>query len=82
MLPFRGSTQEKLAFEIFRFGYGKAVNDKKVPDPVGSEETTRAKSASKESELQAEGYEVMSAQYGLDTNESDVATVKRTLGAH
>jgi len=32
--------------------------------------------------LQAEGYEVMPAQYGLDTNESDVATVKRTLGAH
>src|SRR6266478_5991586 len=30
--------------------------------------------------LQSEGYEVMSAQYGLDTNESDVATVKRTLG--
>ena len=30
--------------------------------------------------LQAEGYEVMSAQYGLDTNESDVAMVKRTLG--
>src|SRR5207237_7669603 len=30
--------------------------------------------------LQAEGYEVMSAQYGLDTNESDIATVKRTLG--
>jgi len=30
--------------------------------------------------LQAEGYEVTSAQYGLDTNESDVATVKRTLG--
>src|SRR5205823_13796106 len=30
--------------------------------------------------LQAEGYEVMSDQYGLDTNESDVATVKRTLG--
>jgi pimeloyl-ACP methyl ester carboxylesterase len=30
--------------------------------------------------LQAEGYEVMSAQYGLDTNEGDVATVKRTLG--
>jgi len=30
--------------------------------------------------LQAEGYEVMSAQYGLDTNESDVATVKHTLG--
>jgi len=30
--------------------------------------------------LLAEGYEVMSAQYGLDTNESDVATVKRTLG--
>jgi pimeloyl-ACP methyl ester carboxylesterase len=30
--------------------------------------------------LQAEGYEVMSAQYGLDTLEGDVATVKRTLG--
>ena len=30
--------------------------------------------------LQAEGFEVMSAQYGLDTNESDVAMVKRTLG--
>src|SRR5947207_16028169 len=30
--------------------------------------------------LQAEGYEVMAAQYGLDTNEGDVATVKRTLG--
>jgi pimeloyl-ACP methyl ester carboxylesterase len=30
--------------------------------------------------LQAEGYEVMSAQYGLDTNEDDVAAVKRTLG--
>jgi hypothetical protein len=38
MLGFRGSTQEKLASEIFRFGYRKAVNDKKVPDPVGSEE--------------------------------------------
>jgi pimeloyl-ACP methyl ester carboxylesterase len=30
--------------------------------------------------LQAEGYEVMAAQYGLDTLASDVATVKRTLG--
>jgi pimeloyl-ACP methyl ester carboxylesterase len=30
--------------------------------------------------LQAEGYEVMAAQYGLDTAEGDVATVKRTLG--
>jgi pimeloyl-ACP methyl ester carboxylesterase len=30
--------------------------------------------------LQAEGYEVMAAQYGLDTLEGDVATVKRTLG--
>jgi pimeloyl-ACP methyl ester carboxylesterase len=29
--------------------------------------------------LQAEGYEVMSTQYGLDTNEDDVAMVKRTL---
>src|SRR5438067_13668121 len=30
--------------------------------------------------LQSEGYEVMAAQYGLDTPEGDVATVKRTLG--
>jgi pimeloyl-ACP methyl ester carboxylesterase len=30
--------------------------------------------------LQAEGYEVITAQYGLDTPEGDVATVKRTLG--
>jgi pimeloyl-ACP methyl ester carboxylesterase len=30
--------------------------------------------------LQAEGYEVMAAQYGLDTPEGDVAMVKRTLG--
>ncbi|HTI98020.1 MAG TPA: alpha/beta hydrolase [Dongiaceae bacterium] len=30
--------------------------------------------------LQAEGYEVMAAQYGLDTPEADVAAVKRTLG--
>src|SRR5437667_12444375 len=30
--------------------------------------------------LQADGYEVMAAQYGLDTPEGDVATVKHTLG--
>ena len=30
--------------------------------------------------LQADGYEVMAAQYGLDTPEDDVAMVKRTLG--
>src|SRR6266853_1733276 len=30
--------------------------------------------------LQAEGHEAMAAQYGLDTPEGDVATVKRTLG--
>ena len=30
--------------------------------------------------LQDEGFEVISAQYGLDTNEADVAAVKRTLG--
>src|SRR6478672_4172572 len=30
--------------------------------------------------LQAEGYEVMAAQYGLDTPEGNVTTVKRTLG--
>jgi hypothetical protein len=37
MVGFKGSTQEKSPLEIFRFGYGKAANDKKVPDPVGSE---------------------------------------------
>jgi pimeloyl-ACP methyl ester carboxylesterase len=30
--------------------------------------------------LQAEGYEVVAAQYGLDTNEADVAATLRTLG--
>ena len=30
--------------------------------------------------LQAQGYECIAAQYGLDTPEGDVATVKRTLG--
>jgi pimeloyl-ACP methyl ester carboxylesterase len=30
--------------------------------------------------LQSEGYEAVAAQYGLDTLEGDVATVKRTLG--
>ena len=30
--------------------------------------------------LQAEGYEVMAAQYGLDTNAGDVAATRRTLG--
>jgi pimeloyl-ACP methyl ester carboxylesterase len=30
--------------------------------------------------LQAEGYQVIAAQYGLDTPEGDVATVIRTLG--
>jgi pimeloyl-ACP methyl ester carboxylesterase len=30
--------------------------------------------------LQADGYDVIAAQYGLDTPEGDVATVKRTLG--
>jgi pimeloyl-ACP methyl ester carboxylesterase len=30
--------------------------------------------------LQAEGYQVIAAQYGLDTPEEDVATVIRTLG--
>src|SRR4029077_14956816 len=37
MPPFRGSTQEKSPSKIFRFGYGKALSDKMVPDPVGSE---------------------------------------------
>src|SRR5271163_122037 len=30
--------------------------------------------------LQAEGYEVMAAQYGLDTNVEDVAATRRALG--
>ncbi len=30
--------------------------------------------------LQAEGYQVMAAQYGLDTQAADVAATKRTLG--
>ena len=30
--------------------------------------------------LQAEGYEVMAAQYGLDSNVADVAATRRTLG--
>jgi pimeloyl-ACP methyl ester carboxylesterase len=30
--------------------------------------------------LQSEGYEVIAAQYGLDTLAGDVATVRRTLG--
>ncbi len=30
--------------------------------------------------LQAEGYQVMATQYGLDTQAADVAAVKRTLG--
>src|SRR4051794_22946797 len=30
--------------------------------------------------LQTDGYEVIAAQYGLDTPEGDVAAVKRTLG--
>jgi hypothetical protein len=33
-LAFRGSTQDKPPSEIFHFGYRKAANDKKVPDPV------------------------------------------------
>src|SRR5947207_5604349 len=37
MVGVRGSTQEKWPSEIFRFGYRKSANDKKVPDPVSSE---------------------------------------------
>jgi hypothetical protein len=36
MVWFEGSTQEESLLEIFRFGYRKVVNDKMVPDPVGS----------------------------------------------
>jgi len=37
MAGFRGPSQEKSPSEIFRFSCGKASNDKKVPDRVGSE---------------------------------------------
>jgi len=33
-----------------------------------------------DSTLQADGHQVIAAQYGLDSLASDVATVKRTLG--
>src|SRR5439155_9054451 len=36
MVALRGSSQEKRHFYFSRFGYRKAANDKKVPDPVGS----------------------------------------------
>jgi len=36
MVAFRGSTQEKSPFSIFRFGDEIGASDKKVPDPVGS----------------------------------------------
>jgi len=35
MLRFKGSTQAKSPCELFRFGCGKALKDKMVPDPVG-----------------------------------------------
>ena len=34
---FQGLDLGELASEISRFGYAKAVNDKKVPDRVGSD---------------------------------------------
>jgi hypothetical protein len=36
MLGFKGPSQGKSTLGIFRFDYGKASSDKKVPDPVGS----------------------------------------------
>jgi hypothetical protein len=36
MVGFKGSTQEKSIFEIFRFRLKKSPHDKKVPDRVGS----------------------------------------------
>jgi hypothetical protein len=36
MVGFKGSTQEKSIFEIFRFRLKKSPRDKKVPDRVGS----------------------------------------------
>ena len=38
-----GSTQERLASKRFRFGYGKAANDKMVPDRVGSVEFSKSR---------------------------------------
>jgi hypothetical protein len=35
MVGFKGSTQEKSIFEIFRFRLKKSPHDKKVPDRVG-----------------------------------------------
>ena len=37
MIGLKGSTEEKRDAHFFRFGYRKVANDKKVPDPVGSE---------------------------------------------
>jgi hypothetical protein len=39
MLGFKGPSQGKSTLGIFRFGYRKASNDKKVPDRVGSEDS-------------------------------------------
>jgi len=36
MVGFKGSTQEKSIFEIFRFRLKKSPHDKKVPDRAGS----------------------------------------------
>ncbi len=36
MVEFKGPSQDKSISEVFRFGYGKAANGKKVPDPVDS----------------------------------------------
>ena len=36
MVEFKGSTQEKRTSEIYRCGFEKASDDKKVPDRVGS----------------------------------------------
>ena len=36
MVGFKGSTQEKSIFEIFRFRLKKSPHDKKVPDRIGS----------------------------------------------
>ena len=36
MVCFQGLDPGEMGFKIFRFGYEKAANDKKVPDRVGS----------------------------------------------
>jgi hypothetical protein len=42
LVTFRGPSREKSPVENFRFDYGKASNDKREPDPVGSGDISSA----------------------------------------